>query len=1243
MRVANRGTQLLATVLISGLVSAGFLGTAAAQIPSPDQRCIGAFNLGVRKVAKAQAGVIKKCLSDFASGRLSSSTPEDCIQSDPKNKVQSAIDKATAKVALQCNGVTPAFGTTPVGPAYNRTTVGQIDLIHETIARNLNQGMMQTAAGASCQARVGAALLKCSDRRVREYVKCQKKALKAGSALDAASLADACLGIGASGQPDPTGRIAFDCDSKIGSEILSRCSTTDVGDAFGPCFANDGNEATDCMKRESACQLCKVLNEVDGLSRDCDLFDDGIAVNGSCGSECPDGIVQDDEGCDDTDSVDGDGCSSLCTVEGGWTCSGEPSVCTQLCGNGDLDAGEACDDGDVVGGDGCSSICEVEAGYECSGEPSVCTLACGNGDLDAGEACDDGDNTGGDGCSATCTVEAGYNCAGEPSVCTFVCGNGSFQSGETCDDNNTGAGDGCSSVCQIETGWLCAGAPSVCSPKCGDGLKRGAEACDDADLNSGDGCSFLCQVEPGYQCVGAPSNCIAVCGDGFIRGFETCDDNDNAGGDGCSATFCLQEPGWTCTGQPSVCVLDCGNGILNPGEECDDGDNTGGDGCTGACLVEPGYACGGQPSICAPTCGNGALEGAEECDDGNTINRDGCSAGCQTESSWLCPTPGAPCSQFEVVIDSPANGTFTTASTAVITGHYTLLTAGQVAITVNGVPASSVNTTLRTFSHTVSLSSTTVFNPVRVTLTNTANGDDVHDRIVIIRGASVADGSFSNQSVALRLNDSGLDSIEPLVGGLAAGQLDLATILPPGTVLIEDCFINAIGCWGSAVVRIANPAPSFSSLQLFIDSQVNSVFGDIRINNLRVDVNIDGSGLVPDCGLRLTANQLRLTGNYTLEPANNLANDIDVNLITNPLGVTFSGFNHTFTSGLCDDAIIGDIIQAFLPDIQSATTDGIRGFLSDPDGAGPADSPIADAIETTLAGISISGAVGEGVGLMFESPMFAITEDNSGFTLGSNSRFQVSIGTGPGQCIPPPGAPNLTRSYSVAEAFPSFGANTPVGNVPYGLGIAISSAGFNQLLRGQVECGIMRTSLSEIDLDGAGGSPPLPITSSLLSLIVPEFAQLPANTPLRIDVAPTIAPIVTGNAGPAGELTELKLAQTMITIIEPGPNTIWMQGALDTRLGMNLAFLPDGSGLAITLTEPQLADIVVALIDNPLGASEAQVETVLPALIRPLIPDLAGALSGFPLPQFFGLSLQGVEVSRQGQFMGLFANLAAAP
>jgi len=44
-----------------------------------------------------------------------------------------------------------------------------------------------------------------------------------------------------------------------------------------------------------------------------------------------------------------------------------------------------------------------------------------------------------------------------------------------------------------------------------------------------------------------------------------------------------------------------------------------------------------------------------------------------------------------------------------------------------------------------------------------------------------------------------------------------------------------------------------------------------------------------------------------------------------------------------------------------------------------------------------------------------------------------------------------------------------------------------------------------------------------------------------------------------------------------------------------------------------------------------------------LLPDLAGSLAGFPLPDFLGLRLDGVEVSRNGDFLSLFANLEPAP
>jgi len=77
-----------------------------------------------------------------------------------------------------------------------------------------------------------------------------------------------------------------------------------------------------------------------------------------------------------------------------------------------------------------------------------------------------------------------------------------------------------------------------------------------------------------------------------------------------------------------------------------------------------------------------------------------------------------------------------------------------------------------------------------VTLTNTDNGDDVHERIVVIDGPSVADGAFSPQSVALRVNDSGLDTLEPIVGQIAASQFNLGTLLPAGTVITDQCFID---------------------------------------------------------------------------------------------------------------------------------------------------------------------------------------------------------------------------------------------------------------------------------------------------------------------------------------------------------------------------------------------------------------------------------------------------------------------
>ena len=225
---------------------------------------------------------------------------------------------------------------------------------------------------------------------------------------------------------------------------------------------------------------------------------------------------------------------------------------THGCGDGIVGPMDECDDGNTRPDDGCSATCTIEPGYTCTGEPSVCTTRCGDGVIAGSEECDDRNTTDGDGCSSSCEVEPGYMCVGMASVCTEVCGDGRIVGSEECDDRNMRDGDGCNSMCEIEPGFMCTGEPSTCEPVCGDGVLAPGEGCDDSNLIAGDGCSAMCAVEPGYMCVGEPSVCDEVCGDGRIVGAEECDDRNTTDGDGCSA-MCEVEGGFVCTGTPSIC------------------------------------------------------------------------------------------------------------------------------------------------------------------------------------------------------------------------------------------------------------------------------------------------------------------------------------------------------------------------------------------------------------------------------------------------------------------------------------------------------------------------------------------------------------------------------------------------------------------------------------------------------------------------------------------------------------------
>ena len=95
----------------------------------------------------------------------------------------------------------------------------------------------------------------------------------------------------------------------------------------------------------------------------CALGDCSLADPNMCLSRCGDGVLANNEGCDDGDVFDHDGCSAICTLEQGYDCEVfdcDTTTCAEVCGNGVRTPLEACDDGNRLSGDGCSHVCIVE-------------------------------------------------------------------------------------------------------------------------------------------------------------------------------------------------------------------------------------------------------------------------------------------------------------------------------------------------------------------------------------------------------------------------------------------------------------------------------------------------------------------------------------------------------------------------------------------------------------------------------------------------------------------------------------------------------------------------------------------------------------------------------------------------------------------------------------------------------------------------------------------------------------------
>ena len=260
-----------------------------------------------------------------------------------------------------------------------------------------------------------------------------------------------------------------DTSPDCGANCANRCELNKK------CLIND-----DCLSNN-----CRYKNH--GLGDEYMTCEQIVCQNGwveGLNEECDDGNAANGDGCSVVCTVDREytctGSPSVCKKNDGRSCTSnsecvsnrcDTSVCRPVnCGNNVVNNNEGCDDNNAINGDGCSKICEQEEGYTCTGSPSVCLknsgLSCSNGNECVSGYCDDG----------TCETSCGNGRINGNDECDFLDDEFVDFDSKTCasvkGQGYTGA-LGCSDSCKLIT--------TNCQ-KCGDNYVSGIERCDNTDF-----------------------------------------------------------------------------------------------------------------------------------------------------------------------------------------------------------------------------------------------------------------------------------------------------------------------------------------------------------------------------------------------------------------------------------------------------------------------------------------------------------------------------------------------------------------------------------------------------------------------------------------------------------------------------------------------------------------------------------------------------------------------------------------
>jgi hypothetical protein len=570
-------------------------------------------------------------------------------------------------------------------------------------------------------------------------------------------------------------------------------------------------------------------------------------------------------------------------------------------------------------------------------------------------------------------------------------------------------------------------------------------------------------------------------------------------------------------------------------------------------------------------------------------------------------------------------GVYTAQPTTTITGDVTVAN-GQtlVSLTVNGVDAAVDG---KRWSADVALDGEAIFNAVDVVATY-SSGEVRRERRTVVYGDGhhaevLTEGATLSDAVGLRVNERSFSKLGPVVKSLTS--FDPSAVAPPGTVFLDECITQVIFC----VVHARAATGGVATIQDFsvaLDSNQGNVRAVVTLSGMHVPVAVNAQvfGAPVNCTMNVDAASITIDGNYALQPDAVDPHFLDVNLVGASPVVTLGGVESDFVGGVCSIPGIEQIVGLFLPDVEQMMRTSLTTLLGDADGPGPVDAPVAEAVEGALSQLNIAGDIGSALGLQLDSTLQSADEDPAGIGLRATASF-----TSDGVAF---SAPDLPGSVGFpGDALGALPSTTP-GGAPFDVAVGASATGFNQLLAGETERGLLN-----VDITSIGG---VPLTLKALFDLVGAGGAVTEDRPMIIRLRPEIAPIVTQDDGPGGALGEMLLHGYKATISTTDDAKVFLELVLDFRTGVGMELT--GEGLAFTFDPPAAGDLDVTVTRNPNNIPPALVDAVFAQLTPQVFGAVQDVLPAFPLPGFAGLGLAPVEINRVGSGFVLFADLVPA-